>query len=156
MAWRLSSCLFVSFFCVLSTSTLAKTKSDSKKEIRFEVKSLQIGSSKLKVEIADTPEKQARGLMFRTKLSEGMGMLFIFDIERTQSFWMKNTFIPLDIGYFNKDRVLIDVQQMDPVKSIIEVPKSYISSAPAKYALEVPKGWFKKSNTVKGMKFHLD
>ncbi len=55
------------------------------------------GQARFTVEIADTPETQARGLMFRESLPRGAGMLFLYDRAQRVSFWMRNTFIPLDM-----------------------------------------------------------
>ncbi|HRO66179.1 MAG TPA: DUF192 domain-containing protein, partial [Pseudobdellovibrionaceae bacterium] len=110
----------------------------------------------LTVEVADTPERQSRGLMFRQELKNGHGMIFIFPLEKIQSFWMKNTFVPLDIGFFDQNKKLVDIQQMEAVGSVMEVPKSYRSRAPAMYALEVPRGWFAKMKIKEGVVFRLD
>lgn len=125
-------------------------------EITFEKKQLVLGSKTITVEIADTSERSARGLMYRKSLKDDEGMLFIFQEEKVLSFWMKNTFIPLSIGFFNKNKVLIDVQDMEPVTSEmqLEIP-SYTSKGPALYALEVPKGWFKKHKISLKSRFHL-
>ena len=83
--------------------------------------------------------------MHRTKLKDGSGMLFIFDRESIQTFWMKNTFIDLDIGFFNKEKALIEIQEMKGLHSTAQKDIPKISSQfPAQFALEVPKGWFKK------------
>ncbi|MBX3040898.1 MAG: DUF192 domain-containing protein [Bdellovibrionaceae bacterium] len=148
MAWLWSFFLALSF--LFPHITWAEEKID------FQIRSMKIGTTTLTVEIADTPERQSRGLMFRKSLKEGHGMLFIFPRERPQSFWMKNTFIPLDIGFFDKSKKLIDIQQMEAVGSVMEVPKSYLSKAPAMYALEVPQGWFAKMKVKEGAVFHLD
>ncbi|MGY6411852.1 MAG: DUF192 domain-containing protein [Alkalilacustris sp.] len=55
------------------------------------------GQARFTVEIADTPEAQARGLMFRDSLPRGAGMLFLYDRPQRVAFWMRNTFIPLDM-----------------------------------------------------------
>ncbi len=114
-------------------------------EIHFSKKKIKLGGQTLTVEIADTQEKSAQGLMHRKDLPEGTGMLFVFPDEQTRSFWMKNTYIPLAIGYFNAKKELIDIQEMEPSAGEIqkEFP-TYTSKGPAQYALEVPKGWFKK------------
>jgi uncharacterized protein len=55
------------------------------------------GEAAFTVEIADTPETRARGLMFRDSMPRGAGMLFVYETPRRASFWMKNTLIPLDM-----------------------------------------------------------
>jgi len=114
-------------------------------QVQFSQKKIKIGSQILNVEIADTPEKSAQGLMFRKELPEGRGMLFIFPNEQPRSFWMKNTFIPLSIGFFNAKKELIDIQDMVPATSSMQINfPTYESKGPAQYVLEVPKGWFAK------------
>ncbi len=122
-------------------------------EIHFETRKIQIGKVKnILVEIADTEEKQERGLMFRKSLPKDQGMLFIFEIERPLSFWMKNTFIDLSIAYINANKEIIDIQDMKSTNSMqINFP-NYPSKYPAKYALEMNLGWFKKNKISVGQK----
>lgn len=104
---------------------------------------------KITLEIVDSDETRQRGLMFRRKLEPNHGMLFVFEESRSLSFWMKNTFIPLAIGYFDSRFKLIDIQEMEPVASEMETPTQYyVSKGPALLALEMEKGWFTK-NKVK-------
>lgn len=129
----------VIIFILYTALSIAQT------EVSFKKKKLKIGNQTLTVEVADTQEKAARGLMYRKQLKENEGMLFIFENEEPRSFWMKNTFIPLDIGYFNAKKELIDIQSMTPVTSELQTDiPTYPSKGPAQYALEVPKGWFEK------------
>lgn len=122
----------------------------------FKTGVLEISSKKLRVEIARSPEEQQQGLMYRMGLAEDEGMLFIFESEGPLSFWMKNTFIDLDIGYFDSQKKLVDIQTMKAVKSVMEAnPPSYPSKKPAKYALEVPKGWFQRNSVKLGSTFIL-
>jgi uncharacterized membrane protein (UPF0127 family) len=93
----------------------------------------------VRVEIADSPEEQATGLMNRTALAEDRGMLFVFPGEEVRSFWMKNTLIPLSIAYMDSEGRIVDLQDMKPLDD--EEPH-YVSAEPAKYALEVNKGFF--------------
>jgi hypothetical protein len=121
--------------------------------VAFKTKTIKVGGVAVVAEIADTPEKSTRGLMFRKKLDEGTGMLFIFPDEEIRSFWMKNTFIDLSIGFFDAQQRLVDIQDMRAVKSEMEInPPTYQSAAPAKYALEVPRGWFQKHKIKVGDK----
>ncbi len=124
--------------------------------VDFPVKQLKLGNVNIEIEIADTPERSSRGLMYRQKMSEKKGMLFIFPDEQPRSFWMKNTFIPLSIGFFDSTKTLVDVQDMEPVKSEMDQnPKSYLSKSPAKYALEVNAGWFQKNKIKIGDRFQI-
>lgn len=94
-------------------------------------------------EIADTPEEQTLGLMYREDLAPNHGMFFVFTDESPRSFWMKNTFIPMDILFFNAEREVVSiVENMQPCAgSSAETCPSYHSQAPAMYALEVPAGF---------------
>ncbi len=120
----------------------------SEEEISFKIQKIIIHNKKLIVEIADTPKAHQRGLMFRKSLADNHGMLFIFEYREILSFWMKNTYIPLDIGFFDENKKLIEYHTMKP-RSL----DSTTSSKEAKYALEVNKNWFKKNKIKKGMKF---
>ena len=79
---------------------------------------VELGGKRYSVEIASTDEARARGLMFRDAMPETHGMIFIHDEQAPQSYWMKNTKIPLDILYFDNDRKLVaqqrDVPPLDP------------------------------------------
>ncbi|CAN5679179.1 hypothetical protein BH23GEM11_BH23GEM11_08200 [soil metagenome] len=95
------------------------------------------GSDTVRAEVADTPESRERGLMHRTELADGEGMLFVYSSMATRSFWMRNTFIPLDIAFLDARQIIVDIQQMEP-----ETETLHESSAPAMFALEVPQGWY--------------
>ena len=101
--------------------------------------SVELAGRSFSVEIADTREKQALGLMFRDSMPADQGMLFIFPIESPRSFWMKNTRIPLDIIYFNKDLELVSISAGTPPCRVSSCP-SYPSISPAKYVLELNAG----------------
>ena len=96
-----------------------------------------------KVEVAKTPEQQQKGLMGRKMLAEDKGMLFIFEDDRPRSFWMKNTLIPLDIIYFDKNKKVVSIVnstqpcQKDPCQS-------YPSEKPAQFVLEIAGGLAEK------------
>jgi uncharacterized membrane protein (UPF0127 family) len=83
--------------------------------------------------------------MFRENLEWNRGMLFVFDEERTLSFWMKNTLIPLDMLFIDADLRIIDVKENVPPCKEDPCP-SYTSEQPAKYVLEVNSGFALKNN----------
>lgn len=89
------------------------------------------------VELAVTPQQRAQGLMYRRALDPDAGMLFIFPADSRTGFWMRNTYIPLDIAYISADLVVIDIRQGTPLDDTILTP-----SGPYRYVLEVNRGWF--------------
>ena len=91
------------------------------------------------VEIADTRTEQARGLMERTQLAEDAGMLFVLESEQSPGFYMENTLIPLSIAFMDSGGRIVDIQDM---KALDDTPPHYTSAEPARYALEVNKGFF--------------
>lgn len=92
--------------CVTSTACKSTAASgETQRLTRIAPVKIKIASGKtvsLRVEIAVTPEEQARGLMFRESLADDGGMLFPYDPPQAVSFWMKNTVIPLDIIFIRK------------------------------------------------------
>ena len=101
---------------------------------------VKIGGQRYAVEIADDEAERARGLMFRDVLAEGHGMLFIHVSEEPQSYWMKNTRIPLDILYFDDSRRLVAQQRDVPPCSLGDACPPYPSDVPARYVLELNAG----------------
>ena len=93
--------------------------------------------------------------MFREKLGADEGMIFNFQKEEPRFFWIKNTLVNLSIGFFDKNKKLIDIQEMQAVKTLVEQPQSYRSRGPAQYVLEMPRNWFQKKNIKKGAKFEF-
>lgn len=156
--------LFLFFVCCADpTSSFAKKKQASDEsfgdpavestKISFEKKQIQMGSKKINVEVATSPRQHERGLMFRKKLSRNEGMMFVFERPRILQFWMKNTYIDLDIGYFTANKELIDIIPMNAYSVMTKLPETYPSSSPAQYALEMNQGWFKKNNIKVGEHF---
>lgn len=92
------------------------------------------------VEVARTAEEQSRGLMFREKLEQDRGMLFIFNKEAEYPFWMKNTLIPLDIIWINENKEVVFIgENVQPCKNDSFCP-SISPGKNAKYVLEINAG----------------
>lgn len=108
--------------------------------------SVTLGKASLIVEIADTSSKRSIGLMHRKSLGKNEGMLFAFPSSDLQSFWMKNTLIPLSIGYFDENGILLEIYDMKPNQT----DEIYNSKKKAIYALEVNQGWFRKNGIQPG------
>lgn len=109
-----------------------------------------IGSNRLTAELATTPKERERGLMFRTRMAENHGMLFIFPDDQQLSFWMKNTKIPLSIAFISSDGVIKKIADMQP-----ESLNTTLSDYSVRYALEVNKGYFSRNGIAVGMKVRL-
>ncbi|GMO48824.1 MAG: DUF192 domain-containing protein [Termitinemataceae bacterium] len=104
----------------------------------------------IEAEIADTEEQRAKGLMFRKKLNDGEGMLFVFQKDEMLSFWMKNTLLPLSIAYINREFIIVNIFDMYPHNEV-----GVHSTRSVRYALEVPQGFFERQNIVVGNKLTL-
>lgn len=116
-----------------------------------ELVSIQVGEIPVLVEVAETPNQRQMGLTNRHSLEANEGMLFIFDEEQIVSFWMKNTPLALDIGFFDRNGVLLSYAVMQPLdeKTVHRSPK------PALYALEVAQGWFESNKIPIGARLKM-
>lgn len=101
---------------------------------------VELKGKRYAVEIADNDAERQRGLMFRDELPIDHGMLFVFDDEEPQTFWMKNTRIPLDMLFFDHQRHLVSMQQRVPSCSAGDQCPPYASDGAALYVLELNAG----------------
>ena len=106
---------------------------------------INVAGIELEVELATTFEEQSLGLMYRDKLEENGGMLFVYPRENVLSFWMKDTRIPLSIAFIKADGRIIQIESMKP-NSL----DTHVSKEKAKYALEMNEGWFRIHNVREG------
>src|SRR6266480_3328628 len=98
------------------------------------------------VELASTAEEQARGLMFRRELPEGQGMLFDFQREQPATFWMKNTYVSLDMIFIRADGTIVRIAENTVPLSEALVP----SGGPVRAVLEVVAGTARKLGIAPG------
>ncbi len=138
------------FTAIIGCKQDAKTQAASvpAAEARPGRTAITVGAAPLWGEIADDPETLTRGLMFRKSMPEDEGMLFVFEYAAPQSFWMKNTYLPLDIAFISADYRIINILAMKPLD---EGPR-YKSDGAALYALETNQGWFKRHGVKQGDK----
>ena len=116
---------------------------------------VELKGERFSVELATSSEEQRLGLMFREDLPDDHGMLFIFPVEAMRSFWMKNTRIPLDIFYFDRDLRLVSVAENARPCRTQRCP-GYPSAAPAMYVLELNAGKAAELGVQKGDRLELD
>ena len=107
--------------------------------------------AEVSLEVAATPAERERGLMYRSSLAEGRGMLFVFDEDGNHGFWMKNTLIPLDMLFIARDGTVVGVHaNATPLSTAnISVGKS------SRYVLEVPGGWAARHGIAAGARVEL-
>lgn len=113
---------------------------------------LRLGEIEILAEIALHPSEQSTGLMYRESMPENHGMLFVYPRPQRMSFWMKNTLIPLDIGFFDSKGILTEVLRMYP-KDLSAKPSA---SDQIQFALEMNQGWFAEKKILPGALLDLN
>jgi uncharacterized protein len=98
---------------------------------------LSAGMYLIRAEVADSMEARMQGLMYRKTMAQNAGMVFVFDENATHCMWMKNTLIPLSVAFIDQAGEIINIADMQP-----QSEQSHCASRPARYALEMNKGWF--------------
>jgi len=106
---------------------------------------LNAGIHVIQAEVAGTPATRSQGLMQRKSMSQGAGMLFLFDESAAHCMWMKNTLIPLSVAFIDERGQIVNIADMQPLDET-----SHCASRPARYALEMNQGWFKKRGIAPG------
>ena len=123
-------------------SSTSGSPSESSSVVVFEPQS-GAAPVRVRVELARTPEEQARGLMYRRSLPEDGGMLFLFDRAEPRRFWMRNTYIPLDMIFLDDQRVVVGIEENTvPLDETGRGP-----DRPAQYVVEV-KGGYARSHGI--------
>src|SRR5262245_30214282 len=107
---------------------------------------LWIGPHELETEVAKTVAEVATGMMFRQKMGENEGMLFVFDEPQPRQFYMKNCVVPLSAAYIDPDGVILEIVSLEPG---VEVPVPSKSDQ-VQFVLETPRGWFERHNVSTG------
>jgi uncharacterized membrane protein (UPF0127 family) len=110
-----------------------------------------LGDAELQLQLALSRAEQQRGLMFRESLPVDHGMLFLFERPGPRGFWMRNTSIPLDIGYFDARGKLLEIHKLfphdeNPVRS---------RSSEVLIAVETNRGWFDRNGIRPGARIDL-
>jgi uncharacterized membrane protein (UPF0127 family) len=98
---------------------------------------LSAGMYLVRAEVAADFASRAQGLMFRREMPSNAGMLFIFDESATHCMWMKNTLIALSVAFLDEHGTVINIEDMQP-----QTEDSHCARHPARYALEMNRGWF--------------
>jgi uncharacterized membrane protein (UPF0127 family) len=143
LASAIRAALLASGILVLAAPAPAQTANLQKIEIAS-----KSGSHSFLVELAANDQERARGLMYRKELADGRGMLFDFKQEQDVGFWMKNTYIPLDMIFIRADGTVRRIAANTEPLSERTVP----SGGPVRYVLEVIGGTARKLGIEPGDK----
>ena len=106
---------------------------------------LRIKKHEIRAEIANTAQDRLRGLMFRDKLAENSGMIFLYPRPEASAMWMKNTRIALSVAFIDANGRILNIAEMEPFSE-----EAHASSGAAAYALEMNRGWFRKQGIKAG------
>ena len=149
------SSLFRSLFIAAALVLTACGRADQPKAAAFKTIDdrfpVQVGDRTVQMRIAVLPGEQEKGLMFIKSMGTDQGMLFVFAQPQQQSFWMRNTVLPLDIGYFGPDGVLKEIYPMYPLD---EKPITS-HNREIQFCLEMNQGWYGISAVRPGAKLDL-
>jgi uncharacterized membrane protein (UPF0127 family) len=108
---------------------------------------LSAGMHLIRAEVAADMAVRSRGLMFRKSLAPNAGMVFVFDDASLHCMWMKNTYIPLSVAFIDESGVIINIEDMAP-----QTEDTHCARRPARYALEMERGWFASRGIKPGSK----
>ena len=118
-------------FALYLPSTLAAAASD----INFDQRQINLNGDEYIVEIARSTKQRRHGLMYRDRLDNRHGMLFIYPRVGDHRIWMKNTLIPLTVIWFDEAKTAIDIKKLVPCTT--DVCPGFGVSKPSKYVLEL-------------------
>ncbi len=118
---------------------------------RSTLRTVYVDEIPVEVEIADTVALRSRGLMQRAALAANTGMLFVYAEPHLLQFWMKDTPLDLDIGFFDEHGRLLHIEQMQAYDDVTR----HSARSPAKYALEVNRNWFARHHIGPGARLRF-
>ncbi len=139
----------VVFLAACGGSEAAKAGASKTVDDRFPIK---VGERIVQMQIAALPAELEKGLMYRNSMGPDEGMLFVFESASRQSFWMRNTTLPLDIGYFDTNGELKEIYPMYPLDERTVGSRSHR----IQFCLEMNQGWYGKNGVKPGAKLDLD
>ena len=137
-------CLALGFLLAAGTGGFGAAQPSAVPHARQAVKRTSLrfaGGRKIMVDVMDTPAGRERGLMFRRRLARNYGMLFVFPAEAGLQFWMKNTFVSLDIVFISRDKRVTVVHKRVRASTADTTDADVARVAGAgQYVLELPAG----------------
>ena len=108
---------------------------------------LTAGMHRIRAEVAADMGSRMQGLMYRRSMGPNAGMVFLFEESAGHCMWMKNTYLPLSVAFVDEQGTIINIEDMQP-----QTEDSHCAKRPARYALEMNKGWFAQRGIKAGTK----
>lgn len=126
---------------------------DEAAQSNLAVVKMDLGGKEFDLEVANDRPKRSRGLMYRESMPSDHGMIFVFPREERLGFWMRNTKIPLDLVYINREGKIVSIHKLEPFDET-----TVRSEGPAMYAIELNRGTAEKLKLKPGdtIKIHAD
>jgi uncharacterized membrane protein (UPF0127 family) len=132
------------------TATTAAAPADAARTVDYRLEPAGGNPVTVRLEVAADPATRARGLMEREQVPPGTGMVFLYPADVAESFWMKNTLVPLSIAFVAADGRVVSVAEMTPCKA--DPCPSYAPGGPYRYAIELAAGSFGDAGVGPGAK----
>ena len=131
---------------LLSSSTVSIASDAAAQQLqKFNSISLTAGINLIKAEVAAAPAEREQGLMFREKMGQNEGMVFVFEGPAEVCMWMRNTLMPLSVAFIDGTGKIVNIEEMKP-----QSLDSHCAKSRVRYALEMNAGWFKQKNIKPG------
>ena len=112
---------------------------------KLPITELTVGMYLIKAEVAADSAQHQQGLMYREKMAQNEGMLFVYEAPAKACMWMKNTRIPLSVAFIDPDGKIVNIEDMKP-----QTLDSHCGKKPVRYSLEMNQGWFRQRNIKPG------
>lgn len=108
---------------------------------------LTAGFHRIEAEVAATQPERMQGLMHRRVMPRNQGMLFVFPQAARHCMWMRNTYLPLSVAFLDETGRILNIADMQP-----QTEDSHCAVAPARFALEMNRGWFAERGLKAGIR----
>ena len=126
-------------------SALFSMQADAQQVSRFRTMTLNAGMHVIQAEVAATEAERQQGLMFRERMANNEGMVFIFPRPAGICMWMKNTLLPLSVAFIDDSGTIVNIEDMQP-----QTTESHCAAKDVRFALEMNQGWFRQKGFKAG------
>lgn len=138
---------FLKLYSVFFMLLVLSARAQNVPQLDLDRITLTAGMHRIDAQVAATPQQRMIGLMHRKDMPMHEGMLFIFEEQSQQCFWMKNTLLPLSAAFVADDGTIVNIADMKPQSTV-----SHCSKEPVRFVLEMNQGWFAKKGLKAGSK----